>query len=201
MVALLGAWHGLNPGMGWLFAVALGLQSGSARAVWRALPPLALGHAAAVCAALLFAIAAGRAMNQRALEWIVAVVLFGFGVARLIRTRHPRFGGMTVNARDLTVWSALMASAHGAGLMLVPFALRDNAAHSHAVHVMSMVPNAVRGRVEIVALHSAAYLAVTGLAAAAVYHRYGVRILRTHWVNLDIIWSGALIVTAIVVAM
>jgi hypothetical protein len=46
-IALLGmgAVHGLNPGMGWLFAVALGCQEGSARAVWRALPPLALGHA------------------------------------------------------------------------------------------------------------------------------------------------------------
>src|SRR5689334_18982593 len=47
-MVLLGAYHGINPGMGWLFAVALGLQQGSARGVWRALPPIVAGHALSI---------------------------------------------------------------------------------------------------------------------------------------------------------
>jgi hypothetical protein len=86
--------------------------------------------------------------------------------------------------------------------MVVPFALRGGASpHAHGAHVMSAVPDALSGSVEVTILHSVTYLAVTGLAAAAVYRRFGVRILRTHWINLDFIWSCALIVTAITIAL
>jgi hypothetical protein len=123
---LLGAWHGINPGMGWLFAVALGLQEQSRRAVWRALAPLALGHGAAIAAALVLGLAAGLAVPLGHLKLVVAGMLLAFGVFRLVRARHPRWahwGGMRVGARDLSVWSFLMASAHGAGLMVLPFVL------------------------------------------------------------------------------
>ena len=56
-LAGLGAFHGLNPGMGWLFAVALGMQEGKRSAVWRALIPLTLGHVLAIAAAIGVAIA------------------------------------------------------------------------------------------------------------------------------------------------
>jgi hypothetical protein len=123
---LLGAWHGINPGMGWLFAVALGLQEQSRRAVWRAVGPLALGHGAAIAAAVALGLAAGLAVPVGRLKLIVAGVLLVFGVFRVVRARHPRlgrWGGMRVGARDLSVWSFLMASAHGAGLMVLPFVL------------------------------------------------------------------------------
>ncbi len=122
-MVLLGAYHGINPGMGWLFAVALGLQQGSARGVWRALPPIALGHALSVGVVLLAAGLAQMVVPMDVLKLVIAAILLGFGGYRLWRHRHPRFGGMQVGFRDLTVWSFLMASAHGAGFMVLPFVM------------------------------------------------------------------------------
>src|SRR5262244_539045 len=122
-LALLGAYHGINPGMGWLFAVALGMQQGSARGVWLALPPIALGHTVAVGAVLLVAALAQMAVPLAVMKLVVAAVLLALGIYRLWRHRHPRFGGMRVGFRDLTMWSFLMASAHGAGFMVLPFLL------------------------------------------------------------------------------
>lgn len=202
-IAALGVWHGINPGMGWLFAVALGLQEGRARAVWRALPPLALGHAIAVGAALAVALALEAVIDPTIVKFGVAASLFAFGVSRFVRSRHPRYGGMIVGSADLTVWSALMASAHGAGLMLVPFATDVPPEHVHAMHGMAMgvAPGMWSPAVEAASLHTIAYLVTTAIVALVVYSRVGLRILRTHWINLDLIWSGALIVTAIVTAI
>lgn len=158
---LLGAWHGLNPGMGWLFAAALGMQEGKGSAAWRALPPLALGHALSVGAVLVVALSLGMVVSPSHLRWGLAAVLVGYGLLRLVRAGHPRFGGMKVGARDLTIWSFLMASAHGAGLMVVPFvvagteAASPHAASGHVrgvgghVHgVMGQVPGATGPAVE-----------------------------------------------------
>ena len=123
MVAL-GAYHGINPGMGWLFAVALGMQQGSARGVWRALPPIALGHAMAVGLVLLAAALAGLIVPLETMRVIVAGMLMTLGLYRLRRHRHPRYAGMQVTFGTLTVWSFLMASAHGAGFMVLPFVMR-----------------------------------------------------------------------------
>ncbi|HEY7467534.1 MAG TPA: hypothetical protein VIB47_12650, partial [Dehalococcoidia bacterium] len=111
-IVLLGAFHGINPGMGWLFAVALGLQAGSGRAVLRALGPLALGHAFAIGVALAVGAALGIVLPLAWLRWIAAGALFAIGVFGLVRHVHPRGGGMQVGARDLTAWSFLVASAH-----------------------------------------------------------------------------------------
>jgi len=83
LLLLRGAGHGLNSGMGWLFAVALGLREGRPAAVWRALGPLALGHAAAV--ALALGVAPGVVIPLAMLRCIVALALLGFGVHRLLR--------------------------------------------------------------------------------------------------------------------
>src|SRR5438067_6290911 len=107
IMLLLGAYHGINPGMGWLFAVALGMQQGSARGVWRALPPIALGHALAVGAVLLAAGLAQLAVPLGVLKVAVALILIAFGLYRLWQHRHPRYGGMQVGFRDLTTWSFL----------------------------------------------------------------------------------------------
>ena len=189
----LGAWHGINPAMGWLFAVALGIQEESSRAVWRALAPLALGHALAVGAAVLLAVTIGSVVPRLFLQWLVAGLLVAFGVYRLLRRRHPRWVGMRVGLKDLTLWSALMALAHGAGLMVLPFVLGAAApAGLHAVHE----PASVSG-VWATVVHAAAYLLVTGTVAVIVYKKLGLRLLRSAWFNFDVIWAGALIVTGV----
>src|SRR5262245_54788520 len=116
----LGAFHGINPAMGWLFAVALGLQERSGGAVGRALVPIAVGHATAIGMTVLL-LGIGRASLPLAiLQWLTAGALIGFGILKLARPRHPRWVGMRVGFRDLLLWSFLKATAHGAGLMLLP---------------------------------------------------------------------------------
>lgn len=200
---LLGAVHGLNPGMGWLFAVALGLQERSRRAVWGALLPLAAGHALAIALAVGIAAAVGMVIPIGEIRWIVAATLLVLGVVRLRRHRHPRGMGMRVSNRELTIWSFLMATAHGAGLMALPFVLAMdpgtamNGMH-HGAHAMGLPHGATlaTGLLATVA-HTAGYLVVLALMAALVYERLGLRMLRTAWINLDLLWAGALACTAV----
>lgn len=199
---LLGAGHGLNPGMGWLFAVALGLQEGHVAAVWRALGPLALGHALAVMLTLLVAIAAGIALPAGALRWAVAGLLIGLGAMRLFRHRHAAGWGMRVNARELTLWSLMMATAHGAGLMVVPVALAGQLSmvgdEGPAVHhAVAQATGDGASAIWSGLAHTAGYLLVTGAIAVVVYRKFGLRLLRSAWINLDLIWAGALLVTGL----
>lgn len=201
---LLGAVHGLNPGMGWLFAVALGLQERRRAALWGAFPPLAAGHAAAIAAAVAVAVLLGRALPLDALEWIVAAMLAGLGVVKLVRHRHPR-AGMRVGPRDLALWSLLMATAHGAGLMVLPLVLGSPEAATHGAHgahtggmtLASLAGSASAPAVTATLLHSAGYLAATLLLAVLVYERLGVGVLRRAWVNVDLVWAVALIATGV----
>jgi hypothetical protein len=204
----LGALHGVNPAMGWLFAVGLGLQERSAAAVWRALPPLALGHALSVAAVVALAVLAGAVLPPNAMRIIVAALLAGFALHRLVRGhRHPAFGGMRVTRMDLVVWSFLMATAHGAGLMVMPFAIQDADAGGHAHHAAhaadalhaGMLSGQLAGLVTSL-VHAAAYFVVTGAIAVVVYRKFGLRLLRTAWINLDVVWVAALLITAAVVA-
>jgi len=194
--------HGINPGMGWRFAVALGLQERRASAVWRALTPLALGHVLAVFATLTLAAAAGTVLTTTAVRWGVGMTLLSLGAYRLMRCRHPRWGGMQAGMKDLTIWSFLMACAHGAGFMVVPFALgmAETTAHAHAEHAGHMTHAAANAgallpAIVSTAVHSAGYLIVSALMAWIVYAFAGVGILRRAWINLDLIWAMALIVT------
>ena len=201
-MAFLGVYHGINPGMGWLFAVALGLQHGSGRGVWRALAPIVAGHAAAVCVVLLAAVLAQAVVPLDVLRFVVAAMLIVLGLYRLRRHGHPRFGGMQVGFRDLTMWSFLMASAHGAGIMLLPFVMPP-AAVSAASHVHSHAAPAATGIAAsgglAIAVHTLAYFTAMALVALVVYYRLGLSLLRTAWFNLDWIWAGALVVTGAVV--
>jgi hypothetical protein len=216
MLVLLGALHGVNPGMGWLFAVSLGLQERRRVAVIAALGPLALGHALAVGAVLVAAAALGLVLPVRLLEWIAAAALLGFGAFHLLRHHHPRWGGMRVGARDLTIWSFFMASAHGAGLMALPFVLGSDdpagsaepaahgahAAHAHAGHVaLTGLPAGDALGLLATLIHTAAYLAVAGILALIVYEKLGLRLLRTAWINLNAMWAAALIVTAALILL
>jgi hypothetical protein len=196
----LGAVHGLNPGMGWLFAVALGLQERRRGALWGALPPLALGHAAAILAALVAAALLGRALPLTVVEWVVGGMLIVLGGFRLLRHRHPR-GGMRVGPRDLALWSLAMATAHGAGLMVLPVVLAvpqsAHAAHTGGLAMAGVMGAGGAGAWWATALHTVGYLAATMLAAVVVYERFGVGVVRRVWVNVDLIWGPALIITGI----
>src|SRR6201987_3291265 len=143
LMLLLGAYHGVNPGMGWLFAVALGMQEQKGSAVARSMIPIALGHGLAIGRVVLVAAFLGLTLPLVVIRYVVAAVLVGLGIYCLVRHQHPRWVRMQVGFRDLTVWSFLMASAHGAGLMMVPVLLRSNtveaegqtAGHNHMAPV------------------------------------------------------------------
>jgi hypothetical protein len=192
MLLFLGAFHGINPGMGWLFAVALGMQENRSAAVWRAILPIGVGHACAVAAAVALGLLAGVVLPLDAVRWPVAAILVTLGVYRLFRHRHPRYGSMRIGPRGLTIWSFLIATAHGAGLMVLPVWLRmsavpgDHSAHLHATTTL------VSG-LAATAVHSGSYLVVTAAIAWVVFHKLGVGLLRKAWINLDLIWASALI--------
>jgi len=195
VLLLLGAWHGVNPAMGWLFAVALGLQEHRRGAVWRALPPLAAGHAIAVAAALVVAAALGVALPPELLRGLIGATLVGFGIYRLVRPRHPRFGGMRMSPAGLAGWSALVASAHGAGLMVVPVLIGSPSAPAHhGVHTASLLLVPDTGIWIAAGMHTLGYLLVVGALAALVYEKLGLRLLGRAWFNLDLLWGAALIV-------
>src|SRR5438876_12336085 len=82
---ILGAFHGINPAMGWLFAVALGLQEHRRAAVWRALLPLGLGHALAIAAAILLTMLAGLTIPLHYLRRLVPIALIGMAVPTMVR--------------------------------------------------------------------------------------------------------------------
>ena len=203
-MVFLGAYHGINPGMGWLFAVALGMQRGSARGVWGALPPIALGHAGAVGVVLVTVGLAQIVIPMDTLRVLVASMLTMLGLYRLWRHRHPRFGGMQVGFRDLTVWSFLMASAHGAGFMVVPFVMSVppmlSAAGQEHMHHMAAATSGAAGAMAV-AVHTLAYLVTMTLAAWVVYRKLGLSLLRKAWINLDWVWAGALVLTGLVVLL
>ena len=208
---LLGAVHGINPAMGWLFAVARGLQERNRRALWRALGPLALGHGLAVGVALTIAVSLGRVAPLGVLRWIVAAALLVVGVDGLRRHRHVQLKGMRVSGRELATWSFLMASAHGAGLMVLPFVLGRavpmpaGMAHHGAMSVLPGAGGAAWASlvdvdaVAIVAplVHTVGYVAATIVLALVVYEKLGVRVLRRAWVNFDLIWGGAMVGAAV----
>jgi hypothetical protein len=204
--ALLGAYHGLNPAMGWLFALSLGLQEHRRSAVIGALLPIALGHAAAITVAILALRFIQHFLPLNILKWGVALFLFTLGIYRLFRASHPRGAGMRVGGRDLFVWSFLMASAHGAGLMLLPVLMAQPM--SGMTHSMgggtSVIPSSLSTSAIgfAVLIHTASMLAVAGILAIAFFETYekvGLRLLRSTWLNFDLLWAIALLMAGCVV--
>ena len=196
----LGAFHGVNPAMGWLFAVALGMQERRSNAVWRAMLPLGAGHDLAVAAAVLVAILAGAILPMNLLRWSVAAILVLFGITHLVRHRHPAWARMRVGMGQLTLWSFLMASAHGAGLMVVPVFLGMTMAADHGSHPMSASAHTATALLATV-LHAAGYLLVTAVVAFLVFKKLGVAVLRKTWFNLDLLWGIALAGSGVATAL
>ncbi len=206
-LAALGAYHGLNPAMGWLFAVALGLQEGSRDKALLAIPPIALGHALSVLIVIAIVLVARVVAPLDWLRWAGGGALIAYGLYKLWRNSHPRWVGMRVGFRDLTSWSFLMASAHGAGLMLLPllFNLPGGEVASETIEARDIphseymfigaAPSAgtIIAQATAVGIHTAAMFGVMAIVAVIVYERLGLRLLRRSWVNLDRIWAASLI--------
>jgi hypothetical protein len=207
-----GAYHGLNPGMGWLFALSLGLQRQSERAIWISLVPIAAGHAASLALVALLVVAGARFITTTSLQVGTALLLLGFGLYKVFNYyRHPRWVGMQVSLRDLAWWSFLMAMAHGAGLMIAPVVLAMTQPEQPASAAVEAAPSATPpaavahtghqlaagAGVEValgVLVHTLAMLAVMAVVAWVVYKKFGLSILRRHWFNFDLVWAAALLV-------
>jgi hypothetical protein len=202
-MALLGAYHGLNPAMGWLFAVGLGLQERDRRAVLRALPPIAVGHELAIAVVVVVVLGLELIADPGLLHLVAGGALVGFGVFRFLRPRaHPRWAKMRVNRSELTLWSFLMSSAHGAGLMVAPVLIGAHAgtagAGDHALSNMDLGSLSIPQSGLAITLHVGAMLLVMSVVAIAVYETVGVSILRRAWLNLDAVWAGAFVLAGVV---
>lgn len=196
-LAGLGVFHGINPAMGWLFAVALGLHRGSRRVVLASLVPIALGHALAVALIVLAVVLLDRVVDQRAISLVSGLVLIGWAAYhRLYGSRHRVRVGMRTGMAGLALWSFLMAGAHGAGLMLVPIVLPLGQGGSHAGHLPAS--GSLSLALAAVGVHTLAMLVVTGAIAVVVYEWVGLAFLRRGWINLDLLWTAALVATGLI---
>jgi hypothetical protein len=193
----LGAFHGINPAMGWLFAVALGLHRDSRAVVFRALLPIALGHAASVAVVALAVVTLGLVIDQGLLRALAGALLIAWALYHsLFGSRHRARVGMRTGMAGLVLWSFLMASAHGAGLMLVPVLIPLCLAAAPGGELNASGSLGVS--LAAVAAHTLAMLVVTAAIAAVVYEWVGVAILRRGWINLDLLWTVALVATGLI---
>jgi hypothetical protein len=205
LLGLLGAYHGLNPAMGWLFAVALGMQERSRRAVLRSLLPIAVGHELSIVLVAVVVVGLGLLGDTQALHLGAGLVLIAFGIFRFLRPRaHFRWTKLRVNRRELGWWSFLMSTAHGAGLMIAPVIIGAGSAGTASAatdedvhHVHLAIADPLAGGLALF-LHLASMLAVMALVAVVVYEKLGVKILRQTWVNTDWLWSGTFVLAGIV---
>lgn len=186
-----GVFHGVNPAMGWLFATALGLQRGSRAALWMALPPLALGHAASVLVVTSSALALGLVAHAAPVRLFMGAALIAWAAYHHVYGhRHRAQIGMTAGFAGLTLWSAATATLHGAGLMLIPALMPLCGTGTSATLAGSMGP-----AVAATLVHTAVASLTSAVVAFAAYEYFGLGVLRRGWINFDWLWSGALVLT------
>ncbi len=208
-IVAVGLYHGLNPAMGWPLAVANGMAARRAGAVFATLLPLGGGHFAAMAVVLVpFAWLSWYVEWSRPIRIGAGVLVLLFGVFKLLERRHPR--ALTrIRPTQLAWWSFLMATAHGAGLMLVPFMLglcatappAEGAVAAatalevgHATVMDYLARSSVATAVVVAALHTLAMM-LAGLGMAwAVYRYLGLKFLRRAWLNLDLAWGASLVI-------
>ncbi len=201
-LALLGAYHGINPAMGWLFAVALGLQERSRKTLLRALLPIALGHETSIALIVVLVSVTRLVIPPQVLHLVGAAALIAFGAYKFLQPRsHPRWVGMRISLAELVLWSFLMSTAHGAGLMLLPILFRlPGPEHVHAAGGDGGVA-ALTGTAWIAhgtaagLVHTLAMVVTMTAVAILVFEKFGVGVLRRAWLNLDRVWAGAVMIS------
>ena len=181
---ILGFYHGVNPGMGWLFSVALSMQRESTKTIFISHIPIAIGHLLSLIVTILVYYVIQEFITPETSKLFFALLLIGFGIYKLIDRSHFNWVKMNVNNFDLFIWSFLMASSHGAGLMLIP---GFNYEGDHMIHHLEHFGFFALG------IHTLAMLITSIIIAFLVYKLIGLRILRTSWINFDYIWSFVLI--------
>ncbi|HET6160368.1 MAG TPA: hypothetical protein VFE34_18635 [Dongiaceae bacterium] len=200
VLAGLGAFHGLNPAMGWLFAVALGLHRNSRIVIVEALPAIAMGHAVSIALVAGTVVLAGIAIEAHALLAGSGILLIGWAIFHQLYGHRQRVRiGMRTGLAGLALWSFLMATAHGAGLMVLPALIPLCLANSPLGEI------AAQGSVGItlaaVGIHTAAMLVVTGVIAIAVREWLGLAVLRSAWINFDLIWTAGLVLAGVILLL
>ena len=205
-VVAVGIYHGLNPAMGWPLAVANGMSERRGTAVFATWVPLGAGHLLAMALVLVpFALLAWMLQWSREIRVAAGALVLLVGVSRLFLRRHPRWLAR-IRPTQLALWSFLMATAHGAALMLLPIliglceapapALAPTGAFDHEA-VMGLMRSSVGTAVAVSLLHTAAMIG-SGLGVAWIVYRYlGLRALRSAWLNLDIVWALGLIASGL----
>jgi hypothetical protein len=194
-LALLGALHGINPAMGWLFAVLRGIQENARRALLVALVLIAAGHLASVGITIGIVEGSRHFVSENVVRFAGASLLVGFAAWKLLATRaHPRWVGLRIGAVELAFWSFLMSTAHGAGLMLLPITAAVANAHETAAGGLLWGSAAA-------AVHTVAMILVAGVVAVIVYDVVGLNVLRKAWINLDKVWALALLGAAVVMLL
>jgi hypothetical protein len=195
-VILSGAYHGLNPGMGWPLAVSAALMEQKASALPRALGMLALGHFLAMIGILLpFSLMICLVQYEAELRIGAGVLVIAMGLYLLINRRHPKILARIHPAR-LALWSFLAATAHGAGLMLVPIYLGicgiggEEAGHEAAAALMA---SNVLTAFAVALVHTASMTIAGGIIAVVIYRWLGLKFLSRTWFNLDIVWALSLV--------
>ena len=201
----LGAYHGVNPAMGWLFAVSRGMQERSRRAVLRSLVPIAIGHEMSIALVAALVVGLSVVADSSTLRLVAAGTLFAFGIFRFVKPHaHFRWTSMRVSDRELTLWSFLMSTAHGAGIMVAPVliglegSIDRSGAKAHDRADLSLLDASLGVGAVGIALHVLAMLAVMGVVAVLVYDRLGLKVLRTAWINTDGLWAGAFVLAAFI---
>jgi hypothetical protein len=196
-LAGLGAFHGVNPAMGWLFAVARGMQERSRTVLLRSLPPIALGHLGSVAIIASVVSATESVVAANVVGIVGGLALVGFGLWRLLSQRHFRWARMRLSEGQLVGWSFLMSSAHGAGLMLLPvLATTTVATHmDHGVTRSGMdgTPAAALEGLAAAGVHTLAMFAIMAACAVLVYEFVGVHVLRRAWFNVDKLWAAVMV--------
>jgi hypothetical protein len=194
-VVAIGAYHGLNPAMGWPLAVANGLGERRGAAVFATVVPLGAGHFLAMAVVLVpFTLLAGILAWERSIRIAAALLVLLFGLFRLVDRRHPRFIAR-IRPTQLAWWSFVIATAHGAGLMLLPFALGLCAPGRGAAPVA--IDAGVATAITVAALHTVSMVAAGVTAAWVVYRYVGLRALTRGWFNLDVVWALSLVVAGV----
>jgi hypothetical protein len=198
-LAGLGVYHGVNPAMGWLFAVSRGMQERSRRAVLRSLVPIAIGHEASIALVALLVLGLSTTTDPQELRIGAAAALVAFGIFRFVKPRaHFRWTSMRVSDRELGMWSFLMSTAHGAGLMIAPVILGLRASGNSHDDMAMLSGGAIDIAAVGIAVHVLAMVAVMGAIAYVVYERVGLQILRRAWLNTDQVWAGAFVLAGLV---
>jgi hypothetical protein len=195
-VVVSGLYHGVNPGMGWPLAISAGLMGRGRRDVVAALAPLAAGHLVSMLVILLpFAAMTALLDWQREIRLGASATVIAFGVFRLVNRRHPR-ALARIRPTQLALWSFAIATAHGAGLMLLPIYLglcsSEELDKAHQASSVLMAQNSVTA-VLVSLVHTLSVVTAGGVIALLVYGWLGLKFLSRSWVNLDYLWAISLI--------